>query len=111
MLHLAWLLALPAKTLGRYYLYCIYLLILIFRNENKFLLSGLKVPKHQTWHERQAAYVTAVKDCLVKLNPDFTSIEVKFVRSMRVEPRLYLSVECATVFQYVILISVFSNFQ
>jgi len=69
------------------------------RNENKFLLSGLKVAKHQTWHERQAAYVTAVKECLVKMNPDFETIEVKFVRSMRVEPRLYLSVECATVFQ------------
>jgi len=57
------------------------------------------VPKHQTWHERQAAYVELVNEYLLKLNPDFESIEVKFVQSMRVEPRLYLSVECATAFQ------------
>ncbi len=58
--------------------------------------------KHQTWHERQAAYVAAVKDLLLKLNSEFASLEVKFVRSMRVEPRLYLSVECASAFQLVI---------
>jgi hypothetical protein len=72
---------------------------LLFRNENKFLLSGLKLQKYQTWHERQAAYVSAVKDFVIRMNPEFTNVEVKFVRSMRVEPRLYLAVECGTPFQ------------
>jgi hypothetical protein len=36
-----------------------------FRNENKFLLGGLKLQKYQTWHECQAAYVAAVKDFVV----------------------------------------------
>jgi hypothetical protein len=80
-----------------------------FRNENKFLLSGLKLQKYQTWHERQAAYVAAVKDFVVKMKPDFTNVEVKFVRSMRVEPRLYLAVECGNPFQYndILLIGLF----
>jgi hypothetical protein len=52
-----------------------------------------------TWHERQAAYKAAVKSFLVKLNPDFESLEVKFVRSLRVDPRLFLAVECVNVLE------------
>jgi hypothetical protein len=77
----------------------LFIILLFVRHENKFLISGLKLQKFPTWHERQAAYVSAVKAFVLKMNPDFTSVEIKFVRSMRVEPRLYLSVECGSVFQ------------
>ncbi len=69
------------------------------RNESKFLLGGLKVDNKPSWAERQAAYTTAVKSFLVKLNPEFEQIEPKFVRSMRVDPRLFLIVECKSVFE------------
>jgi hypothetical protein len=65
-----------------------------FRNETKFLLGGLKVDNRPTWQERQNAYMEAVKAFLVRLKPEFGEISIKFVRSMRVDPRLFLIVEC-----------------
>ncbi len=70
-----------------------------YRNEKKFLISGLQVKRFPTWHERQAAFVSAVKEYLIKMNPEFETIEVKFVRSIRVDPKLYLEVECGSPFQ------------
>jgi len=69
------------------------------RNESQFLLGGLKVDNKPTWHERQAAYKAAVKAFLVKMKPEFESLEVKFVRSLRVDPRLFLAVECTNVLE------------
>jgi hypothetical protein len=71
----------------------------IFRNEKKFLLCGLKVGQFLTWHERQAAYVEAVKAFLLKMKLEFSEVEVKFVRSIRVDPKLYLDVECGNAYQ------------
>ncbi len=77
------------------------------RNEHRFLLAGLKVPKHSDWTARQAAYLSAVKEFLLKLNPDFSSIEVTFVKALNVgrkeDKRLFLSVDCKEVQQYVLL--------
>jgi len=39
--------------------------------------------------------MTAVKEFLVKLKPEFTSLPVTYVKAIRYEPRLLLSVECA----------------
>ncbi len=69
------------------------------RNESKFLVGGLKVENKPSWAERQAAYKSAVKTFLIKLSPDFEKIEPKFVRSMRVDPRLFLVVECQSVYE------------
>ncbi len=69
------------------------------RNEKKFLLCGLKVGCFPTWHERQAAYVAAVKEFLLKMKPEFAEVQVKFVRSIRVNPKLYLDVECGNAYQ------------
>jgi hypothetical protein len=71
----------------------------LFSNEKKFLLSGLKVKRFPTWHERQAAFVSSVKEFVVKMSPELESVEVKFVRSLRVDPKLYLEVECGGPFQ------------
>jgi hypothetical protein len=59
----------------------------------------LKVRRFPTWHERQAAYVAAVKAFLLKLKPEFSEVEVKFVRSIRVDPKLYLDVESGNAYQ------------
>ncbi len=67
---------------------------LLFRNETKFLLGGLKVDNKPTWQERQNAYMEAVKAFLLKLNQEFGEVQIKFVRSLRVDPRLFLVVEC-----------------
>jgi hypothetical protein len=64
------------------------------RNESQFLLGGLRVDNKPSWLERQAAYKTAVRAFLMKLKPEFESIEIKFVRSLRVDPRLFLAVDC-----------------
>jgi hypothetical protein len=63
-------------------------------HENRFLLAGLKVAKNSEWAARQAAYLTAVKDFLVKIKPEFADLPVSFVRAVRHEPKLILSVEC-----------------
>jgi hypothetical protein len=54
----------------------------------------LKVKKLPDWTARQAAYLTAIKDFLAKLKPEFSSLPVLFVRAIRYEPKLLLSVEC-----------------
>ncbi len=59
----------------------------------------MEVGKFPTWHERQAAYVAAVKELLLKMKPEFSEVEVKFVRSIRVNPKLYLDVECGNAYQ------------
>jgi hypothetical protein len=87
------------------FLFCTYVFFFFFhRNEKKFLLSELQVKRFPTWHERQAAFVSSVKEFVVKLKPDFESVEIKFVRSLRVDPKLYLEVECGNPFQYVLLV-------
>ena len=68
--------------------------IFLFSHENRFLLAGLKVAKNSAWAERQAAYLTAVKDFLVKIKPEFADLPVSFVRAVRHDPKLILSVEC-----------------
>ena len=84
MLLLAWI-----------YVFC----IIIFRNEKKFVISGLEVAMQPTWHERQSAYVTAVKAMVVKLNIEPDAVEIKFCRSFRTKPKLFLDVECGSVAQ------------
>jgi hypothetical protein len=71
----------------------------ICRNESKFLLGGLKVDNRQSWQERQETYLAAVKAFLCKLKPEFEEIQPKFVRSMRTDPRLFLIVECKSVYE------------
>ncbi len=58
-------------------------------------MAGLDVGKKPSWEERQAAYMTAVKEFLVKLKPEFATLPVAYVKAIRYEPRLLLSVECA----------------
>ena len=70
-----------------------------FRNEKKFVVSGLEVSMFPTWHERQAAYVAAVKSFVVKIGVDVDSVEIKFVRSFRTKPKLFLDVECGNAVQ------------
>ncbi len=66
-----------------------------FSHEHQFLIAGLNVGKKPTWEERQTIYLAAVKEFLVKLKPEFSSLPVVFVKAIRYEPRLLLSVECA----------------
>jgi hypothetical protein len=73
--------------------------MLYSRNESQFLLGGLKVDNKPTWHERQAAYKAAVRAFLVKMKLEFEKLEIKFVRSLRVDPRLFLAVECTNVLE------------
>jgi hypothetical protein len=54
---------------------------------------------YPTWHERQSAYVAAVKAFVVKIGVDVDSVEIKFVRSFRTKPKLFLDVECGNAFQ------------
>jgi len=65
-----------------------------FSHEDRFLVAGLKVKKLPDWSARQAAYLTAVKEFLAKLKPEFSTLHIKFVRAIRYEPKLLLSVEC-----------------
>jgi hypothetical protein len=58
-------------------------------------LAGLKVAKLSSWEEWQKAYLAAVKTFLTKIKPEFASLPVSFVRAIRYEPKLVLSVECA----------------
>ena len=54
---------------------------------------------YPTWHERQSAYVAAVKAFVIKLGIEADSVEIKFVRSFRTKPKLFLDVECGNVSQ------------
>jgi hypothetical protein len=65
-----------------------------FSHENSFLLAGLKVKKLPNWAERQAAYLSSVKEFLAKLKPEFASLPIRYVKYVRYEPKLLLSVEC-----------------
>jgi hypothetical protein len=66
-------------------------------------LAGLKIPRLPDWEAHQAAYLTAARAFLVKLNPDFSTIEVPFVKAINLgrkeDSRLFLSVDCKTVDQ------------
>jgi len=73
--------------------------LLIHRNEKKFVISGHEVAMQPTWHERQSAYVTAVKAMVVKLGIDPDAVEIKFCRSFRTKPKLFLDVECGSISQ------------
>ncbi len=64
-------------------------------HDNRFLLAGLKVGKLAAWTERQTAYLAAVKAFLTKLKPEFANLPVMYVKAIRHEPKLLLSVECA----------------
>jgi len=64
-------------------------------HEHRFLLSGLKIEKKQSWTERQSAYLSAVKAFLTKIKPEFSELPVVFVKAIRFDPKLLLSVECA----------------
>ncbi len=68
-------------------------------NECQFLLGGLKIDNKPSWHERQEAYKAGVKSFLVKMKPEFETIGIKFVRSLRVDPRLFLAVECTSILE------------
>jgi len=57
-----------------------------------------------TWHERQSAYVTAVKAFVIKLGVEPDAVEIKFCRSFRTKPKLFLDVECGSVAQYVFVL-------
>jgi hypothetical protein len=67
------------------------------------LLAGLKIPRLPDWEARQAAYLAAARAFLVKLNPEFSTIEVPFVKAINIgkkeDARLFLSVDCKTVEQ------------
>ncbi len=58
------------------------------------MVAGLKVKKLPDWTARQSTYMTAVKDFLTKLKLDFSALSIQFVRAIRYEPKLLLSVEC-----------------
>ncbi len=73
--------------------------LFVLRNEKKFVVSGLEVAMYPTWHECQSSYVAAVKAFVVKLGVDNDAVEIKFVRSFRTKPKLFLDVECASVSQ------------
>jgi hypothetical protein len=63
-------------------------------HENQFLIAGLKVAKLPTWTERQAAYLSAAKEFVKKLKPEFADLPILYVKALRYEPKLLLSVEC-----------------
>jgi hypothetical protein len=74
--------------------------------EHRFLIAGLVVEKKPSWEERQATYLAVVKAFLTKLKPEFASLPVTFVKGIRFEPKLMLSVDCAKPKQYVIIVIV-----
>jgi hypothetical protein len=41
----------------------------------------LDVGKKPSWEERQAAYMTAVKEFLTKIKPEFSTLPVVYVQS------------------------------
>jgi hypothetical protein len=68
--------------------------LFLVSHENQFLIAGLKVAKLPSWTERQAAYLTAAKEFVKKLKPEFADLPIKYVKALRYEPKLLLSVEC-----------------
>ncbi len=69
-------------------------ILFLSSHENRFLIAGLKIKKLPDWAARQAAYLAAVKEFLAKLKPEFSALPIQFVRAIRYEPKLLLSVEC-----------------
>jgi hypothetical protein len=63
-------------------------------HENQFLIAGLKVAKLPMWTERQSAYLSAAKDFVKKLKPEFAELPILYVKAICYEPKLLLSVEC-----------------
>jgi len=53
------------------------------------------VEKKPSWEERQAIYMATVKAFLTKLKPEFATLPIVFVKGIRFEPKLLLSVDCA----------------
>ncbi len=81
----------------------------LLRNENRFLLAGLKVERLADWEACQAAYSAAVKDFIKKLKPDFAeSVEIRFVKGTYIgrgqDQRIFMSADCAAVEQYVLTV-------
>jgi hypothetical protein len=62
-------------------------------------LAGLKVEKQAAWSDRQTAYLAAAKSFLAKLKPEYSDLPINFVKAIRHEPKLMLSVECEEVKQ------------
>ncbi len=77
------------------------MVFLAISHENQFLLAGLKVAKLSAWTERQAAYLSATKAFLSKLKPEFSDLPISYVKAIRHEPKLMLSVECQKAKQWV----------
>jgi hypothetical protein len=67
----------------------------IYSHESRFFLAGLRVKKLPDWTARQQAYLAAVKEFLTKLKPEFASLPILYVKAIRHEPKLLLSVECS----------------
>jgi hypothetical protein len=65
--------------------------------ENQFVIAGLSITKADTWQDRQASYVKASKEFLVKLSPALAPVMIKFCRVVSSTPRLFLNVECDSV--------------
>ena len=65
--------------------------------KNQFVIAGLSIAKADTWQDRQASYVKATKNFLVKFCPALSSVAIKFCRVISSTPRLFLNVECDTV--------------
>jgi hypothetical protein len=57
------------------------------------------VERKATWEERQSAYLGAVREFVVKLKPEFATVQIKFVKSIHYDPKLFLSVECGNAEQ------------
>ncbi len=45
------------------------------------MIAGLKVKKLPDWAARQAAYLAAVKEFVMKLKPEFSTLPISFVRA------------------------------
>jgi len=54
---------LPTRTTG----VILNMLFCFIRNEHRFLLAGLKLPRLADWTARQAAYLDAAKSFVLKL--------------------------------------------
>lgn len=76
-----------------------------YSHENQFLIAGLKDSKLPSWTERQTAYLSAVKEFVKKLKPEFADLPILYVKAIRYEPKLLLSVECQKAKQYVNLLN------
>jgi hypothetical protein len=58
-----------------------------------------------SWTERQAAYLSAVKEFVKKLKPEFADLPILYVKGIHYAPKLLLSVECQKAKQYINLLN------